>query len=609
LYSGFVREHRCTDPATLDALWRAVQADQQQGLHATVFADYEWGAKLQQAGLRHVSQSDRSALRVLLFHSVERLSADEVGHWLAAKEGCDAASVAGISNLQASVNQQRFEDDVARIHALIRSGDTYQVNYTLRMVGSQYGSPVGLYRRLRTMQPVAFGALALLPPDSVETNGLTRGEGPWVLSCSPELFVRNSVNQLTTRPMKGTAARLADKAQDLARAQWLAHDAKNRAENVMIVDLLRNDLGRIAETGSVQVPQLFQVETYNTVHQMTSTVTATLRAGVGIPEVLRALFPCGSITGAPKLHTMDLIADLERNPRGLYCGAIGWLDAPTPQSAAGDFCLSVAIRTMVLGAEHAGRRPAVLGVGNGIVLDSQAAEEFAEVRAKLRYLTAMDPGFTLFETMRVSGGRLRHRKQHLQRLRASAQALGFAFDEAAVDAALAAQLLNLLANQTYRLRLDLSQSGRIGLQTSPLEALAPGPVWLLLSANPVPATEAVLSNHKTSLRHCYDAAIRQAIAHRAFDMVFLNAKAEVCEGARSSIFVKIKGRWYTPPLASGVLAGVMRQRLLQRFPQIIECVLRLDDVRAAEDMVVCSALRGLQRAQWLKDAHGALLRL
>jgi para-aminobenzoate synthetase/4-amino-4-deoxychorismate lyase len=540
-----------------------------------------------------------------MFHALEHLSEVAVALWLAQQDGSDTPSVAGIGALQPSVDQARFEADIARIHELIRRGETYQINYTLRIHGSQYGAPVGLYRRLRAMQPVAFGVLALLP----EAAGVNAAEAArWVLSCSPELFVRHSAGHLTARPMKGTAARLVDPALDRERAQWLAGDAKNRSENVMIVDLLRNDLGRISETGSVAVPKLFAVETYKTVHQMTSTVTSTLRADVHFPEVLRALFPCGSITGAPKLHSMDLIADLETGPRGLYCGAIGWVDAATADSVAGDFCLSVAIRTIVLGAEQAERRSVTLGVGNGIVADSDAAEEFAETQTKTRYLREMDPGFTLFETMALRSGRLRHAKQHLQRLQASASALGFAYEAEAVQDALQRRVASLDPHQPWRLRLDLRQDGHIRVQHSGLAALASGPAQLVLAAASVPAAESVLLNHKTSLRGAYDAAIQQAMVHGAFDAIFVNARGEVTEGARSSLFVKLEGRWWTPPLSSGVLAGVLRQRLLQRCPHIGERVLLLEQLLSAQELVVCSALRGLQRAAWLKGADG-LVRL
>jgi para-aminobenzoate synthetase/4-amino-4-deoxychorismate lyase len=342
---------------------------------------------------------------------------------------------------------------------------------------------------------------------------------------------------------------------------------------------------------------------------MTSTVTATMRRDVKFPEVLHALFPCGSITGAPKLHTMDLISNLEDSPRGLYCGAIGWVDAPTPESPAGDFCLSVAIRTLVLGVEQAGRRTAMVGVGNGIVQDSDPQDEFAEVRTKLRYLTTMDPGFTLFETMRVNLGKLRHLKHHLQRLRASASGLGFALDEAALQNALAEQLNRLDASQSYRLRLDLHHDGRVKFQTSLLVPMSSAQAQLLLAKNPVPVHEAALLNHKTSLRKTYDAAIRTATEHHAFDVIFLNPLGEVTEGARSTLFAKINGEWCTPAIDSGVLAGVMRWRLLQRFPNIRQRVLALDEVLSADQIAICSALRGLRRAVWMPDAEGKPMRV
>lgn len=597
LYSGFVREHRCTDPHTLDNLWQAVVADQSNGLHAAIFADYEWGAKLLHAGHRRLPHADNSSLRVLMFTQMQRLSAHSVSQWLAQQDGSDTPTAAGVCDLQANISESRFKADIARIRTLISQGETYQVNYTFNNHGSQYGTPVGLYRRLRNMQPVAFGALASLPG------------GHWVLSSSPELFVRNQNGRLTTRPMKGTASRVADGAQDQRRADWLAHDAKNRAENVMIVDLLRNDLGRISEIGSVHVPTLFAVETYKTVHQMTSTVESTLRTGVAFPDVLRALFPCGSITGAPKMHTMDLIADLESEARGLYCGSLGWVDAPTRASPAGDFCLSVTIRTLLLAPPVAQRRAATLGVGGGIVLDSEAGDEFAETQAKSRFLTRMDPGFTLFETMRISRGRVRHLAQHMERLQSSALHLGFRLDASRVQHELAQQLRALDAAQTYRLRLDLRHDGGTQWKHAAISRLGPGPALLVLAQSALPQQESALLNHKTSLRTNYDSAIQKATAIGAFDAVYVNAQGEVTEGARSTLFYQLDGRWYTPPLACGVLSGVLRQRLLARCAGISERTIRLEDLPSTQSLKVGSALRGLQNAAWLTDRSGTVLRV
>jgi para-aminobenzoate synthetase/4-amino-4-deoxychorismate lyase len=431
----------------------------------------------------------------------------------------------------------------------------------------------------------------------------------WVISASPEMFVRNIAGQLTARPMKGTASRLDNVQADRERAHWLQNDTKNRAENVMIVDLLRNDLGRISVTGSVKVPKLFSIETYKTVHQMTSTVTSTLRSDVGFGDVLRALFPCGSITGAPKVHTMDLIAGLESSPRGLYCGSIGWIDRPSHSSQTGSFCLSVAIRTLAIGPAHQGLRPVQLGVGSGVVLDSDAHDEYWETQAKARFLTTMDPGFSLFETMRVSGGRLQNVEAHLRRLSSSAKHLGFRLDSEALQELLLETLGTLSKSQQYRLRLDLHHDGRMTVQHAPLTALAPGPAQLVLSGSLLSPQESTLLNHKTSLRSGYDAAIQKAVAHGAFDTVFLNARGELSEGARSTLLIQSNGRWYTPPLESGVLKGVMRARLLQRCPHITEKVLLLQDALSAQSLVVCSALRGLQRAQWLRNTAGDVVRV
>jgi len=593
LYTGLVGQQRCTDAASLDAFWAEVEAAQSQGLHAAVLVDYEWGAKLQHAGTGKLAGSDSSALRVLLFTHCRRMSSADVDLWLAAQDGSDAPSCAGVADWSPSVNQAEFEAGVAKILDLIRAGETYQVNYSYRMHGKQYGSPIGLYRRLRALQPVAFGALAALP--AVE-SGAPQTSPDWVLSCSPELFVRNAQGHLTTRPMKGTAARASSAAADAQRSHWLGTDAKNRAENVMIVDLLRNDLGRISTTGSVHVPRLFTVETYATVHQMTSTVESDLRPGLRFPDVLRALFPCGSITGTPKIHTMDWIAALESTPRGLYCGAIGWVDAPAADAHCGDFCLSVAIRTLTLGGAAQGLRRATLGVGGGIVLDSDQRSEFEETRVKARFLTQIDPGFTLFETVLVRKGAPRHLALHQARIAASARALGFRLDPERFHQQLCQHIDLLDANTNHRVRIDLSHEGSLHITHAALDPLPPGPVRLVWAEHPVDPAELALLQHKTSLRSSYDRAMAAATAQGAFDAVFVNAAGEVTEGARSNLLVRIDGRWWTPPLASGVLPGVMRQRVLRRFPSVGQRVLGVEDVAQAQQLVVCNALRGLLRA-------------
>lgn len=595
LYGGYAHERRCTDPAALDALWAEVEADQTLGLHALLLIDYEWGSKLLGAGRR--PEDAQAALRVLMFRTLERLSHEQVSAWLAQQEASDEPDAAGVLDVQASVDRAAFHDAIGRIHAAIRDGETYQVNYTYRLHFAAHGTPIALYRRLRARQPVPFGAFVALPHDADDAEAVTH-----VLSCSPELFVRHAQGKLTAKPMKGTAPREHVMEGDSETARLLSLDAKNRAENLMIVDLLRNDLGRVARIGSVTVPALFDIESHRTVFQMTSTVEAELKPETTLPDLLRAVFPCGSITGAPKHHTMDLIAGLEGTPRGLYTGAVGWVDAPRDGAACGDFCLSVAIRTLTLGAERDdGLRPGRLGIGAGIVLDSQAEDEYRECRLKARFLTGLDPGFALFETMHATREHgVRHRARHLARLQASARTLGFDWDAEQVNAAIERALDGLPAQAPMRLRLSLHHDGSIATTAAPLVPLR-GPATLLLAPEPLPAARP-LAGHKTTLRAAYDAGVAAAESQGAFDSLFFGADGTLVEGGRSNVFVQVDGRWWTPPLADGALPGVLRAVLLEDPAwAAAERNLTRADLLGAEAIVVCNALRGALPARLQRD--------
>ena len=607
VYSGFVRERVCTDPAQLDAIDAAVAQDLRDGLHAVVVGDYEFGRNLQRA------QPGHAPLRFLLYARCERLSRDEVDAWLAQQDGGGTPSIAGVAHVAKSVSRDAFDAAIGAVHDALRAGDSYQVNYTYRLNFDVFGTPLALYRRLRARQPVRYGALIALPG------------GAWVVSCSPELFVEKQGDVLRARPMKGTAPRSADPREDSAAAAFLASDPKNRAENVMIVDLLRNDVSRIARTGTVKVPALFSVEPYASVWQMTSTVEAGWRDGTTFAQMLRALFPCGSITGAPKYKTMELIDAIESTPRGLYTGAIGWLDAPKDEAGqagaaasggvagCGDFCLSVAIRTLTLdavdvdsndtdgadgtGTATVGRRRGTMGVGAGIVLDSVAADEYAECELKARFLTDADPGFQLFETTaatRADG--IRHLDRHLVRLQRSADAFGFRFDADALRREIGERCAALDGDGAYRMKLTLAKDGTIEIVAAPLKPLPAGPVGVLLASAhgfaPTPASDALLL-HKTTRRAEYDRAWQAAEALGGFDMLFVNERGEVTEGGRSNLFVKLDGQWVTPPLASGVLPGVLRGVLLDD-PAFgaVERVVTRDDLARAQGLLLTNALRG-----------------
>jgi para-aminobenzoate synthetase/4-amino-4-deoxychorismate lyase len=352
------------------------------------------------------------------------------------------------------------------------------------------------------------------------------------------------------------------------------------------------------------VPALFEVQRYGSVLQMTSTVRARLRGDRTLADIFQALYPCGSITGAPKRRTMEIIAELEAAPRGIYTGAIGWFDAPADGRQVGDFCLSVPIRTLALQAPAGGVRPGEMGVGAGIVFDSDAGEEYAECRLKARFLTGLAKDFELFETMHASRAGVRHLERHLARLSSSAAYFGFAFDARPLRQKLAEACAGLAETEPSRLRLALDQAGACTIAQAPLAALAE-PVRLLLGAETTRSDDLFL-RHKTTLRARYDAGWRQAETRGAFDTLFFNERGELTEGGRSNVFVKLEGRWWTPPLSAGALPGVMRSVLLDDPAwNAAERVLTIGDLRAAQEIVVCNALRGALRATVLFDDAGA----
>jgi para-aminobenzoate synthetase/4-amino-4-deoxychorismate lyase len=364
----------------------------------------------------------------------------------------------------------------------------------------------------------------------------------------------------------------------------------------MIVDLLRNDLGRVAATGSVQVPALFDVQRYGNVLQMTSTVQARLRGDVTLAEVFAALYPCGSITGAPKRRTMEIIGELEDAPRGIYTGALGWFDPPAPGQALGDFCLSVPIRTLALEAPRNGVRRGELGVGAGIVHDSDAASEYAECQLKAGFLTGLANEFDIFETIRASlDDGPRHLERHLARIAASCAYFGHRFDPAAARALVIDACLALEPGTLYRLRLAVGHSGEPTIQTAELAPLRE-PVRLVL-ADETTCSGDLFLRHKTSVRGRYDAAWRAAEAAGAFDALFFNERGELTEGGRSNVFIRLGERWYTPPLSCGLLPGVIRGVLLDAPAwNASERIITRAMLEQADDIVVCNALRGPLRA-------------
>lgn len=449
---------------------------------------------------------------------------------------------------------------VREAQRLIAAGDIYQANLTFPARVAVRGHPLALFARL-------------FSPEAAPHGGVVHdGAGRWWLSLSPELFFSLEDGVLTARPMKGTAARPALPDADRAAAEGLAQDAKNRAENLMITDLLRNDLSRVAVPGSVRVPELFRVESYPSVHQMTSTVTARLVDGLDTVDVLERLFPCGSITGAPKIRAMEIIAALEEAPRGIYCGSLGWI---APGGASAGF--NVAIRTL----EVQGRE-ARLGLGAGIVADSVAEDEWEECLAKGRFLGASAPR-TLIETMRVeAGGGIARLALHLDRLEGSARRFGFAVDRGALEA----RLERLAPMAARRLRLLLAADGAVALQLSALPPRPVEPVDVAVVPLPVAAGDWRLA-HKTGNRAFHDAV---RLTSGRFEVVYERSDGLLTEGSFTSLFVERDGLLLTPPLALGLLPGVLRAELLASG-RAVEAELRRADL--AGGFLLGNSLRGL----------------
>ena len=563
--------------ALTDAL-NDLEAAARRGHWVALAADYGLGAACDPATRTLVHGARR--LRAWCFSRMQKLSADALEAALDEfmEAAGEAGSAAGVADVRAGLGEAEHAAGVEAIKRWITDGECYQINLTFPLLLRVYGEPLALFAKLRRRQPVRYGAFI----------SAGAGQGA-LLSRSPELFFERTGRRVVTRPMKGTAARGATAKADEAQRIALQTSTKERAENIMIVDLLRNDLGRLADPGLVRVDSLCATEAYPTLWQLVSTVSAEV-PDLAFATLFKSLFPCGSITGTPKIRAMQLIDRLENDARKVYTGAIGYL-APD-----GDCRLNVAIRTLEIGLD--GR--AQFGVGSGIVIDAEPAREYAECLLKARFLTGFDPGFELIETLRLENGTYPHLDGHLRRLSASAGALGFSCDPNAVLAA-----LNALAGRQlgglWRVRLTLSHAGMITLTQAPLNDASQHDWKAILAPRRLLANDPLrnyLRRHKTSVRARYDAALAEiAGTPEVFDVLFLNTRGEVCEGARSTVFVERDGRLLTPPLASGCLAGVLRAELLASG-RAVEQVLYEDDLRAASALSALylgNALRGLRR--------------
>ncbi|MDA8708035.1 aminodeoxychorismate synthase component I [Hellea sp.] len=559
-YSNPIDIIEVDDVKNIDAAFAKLKTYHEEGYYLAGYLSYELGYALEPKLAPLMPETRDGPL--LQFGVFETVSHDAPAACLYTSQNLD-------TTLKPHWNEAEYEKLFDRVMDYIRAGDVYQINLTFPMTGTYQGNTETLYAAFRHRQKGRYGGIVSLGP------------GPDIISLSPELFFRKEGNEMSMRPMKGTRPRAENSDADNSLREDMRAEEKSQAENLMIVDLLRNDLSRISETGSVKVPELFALETYPTLHQMTSRVTSCLKPRTDFAEIFKSLFPCGSVTGAPKIRAMEIIDELEESERGTYCGSLGYIDPN------GDACFNVAIRTLIL---NEGKLR--YNVGSGLVLDSEPAAEYAECLLKADVLK---PAKTeLIETFLwdTHAGSKRI-KAHKTRMKKSAKAMGYSFSDKAFDETLR-PLESCINNQ--RVRLTLNSKGDISLIHS--DFLAQENLTFAMSKYPL-TSDVQTTRHKLSARQFYDGERERVNALTgAGEVVFLNKDGQLCEGSFTSLFIEKNGQLFTPSLSAGLLPGILRAELIETG-KAIEKTLLIDDLRSADKIYLGNSLRGLLPAKYL----------
>ncbi len=549
LFTEPIKELKTRDLDQVETLLREVEAYQEAGFYAVGYVSYEAAPAFEKKLAVHPAPLMGEYLLYFTIHQeVETLPFPE-----------DYEAVDLPANWQEEVEAPAYQEAIKSIHHHIRQGDTYQVNYTVQLSQELEADPLAIYNRLVVEQKAHYNAF--IQHDDVS-----------ILSISPELFFEQDDRLLTTRPMKGTTHRGLTNQEDLQEATWLEADPKNRAENMMIVDLLRNDMNRISEIGSEHVTHLCQIEQYSTVWQMTSTIESRLRAEIDLVQTFRALFPCGSITGAPKISTMEIIQKTEKAPRGVYCGTIGIL---LPK---GKRIFNVAIRTLQMQDTKA-----IYGVGGGITWDSIWESEYQETKQKSAVLYRQEPRFELLTTGRIHKGELTFLEQHLTRLREASRYFAYPYDEQKLLKELQEELARLESNLDYRCRIALQKNGTFHLVITELTDL------------PASYLQAQLTEQKLDLATpftYFKTSQRDHLSQSNHEQIFHLPDGTLLETTIGNLVLEIEGQLYTPPAHLPLLDGIYRRHLLET-QQVEEKLLTLNDLTDADRIYACNALRGL----------------
>lgn len=548
----------CKTSEVVPAL-KQVEASLRKGLFVAGFISYEAAQAFDPAN----KTREPGKLPLLWFSAYRYFSPFQSPNDLTSRQPSIALSPETRKNI--------YLKNVRKIRKYIYDGDTYQVNYTFRVSGKGVDDPELLFMNLFHSHPVPYAAF-------INTGKLR------IISNSPELFLESVSGKIRSLPMKGTASRALTYEEDRQTAKDLSNDVKNRAENIMIVDMVRNDLGRICETGSIKSAPLFHVDTYPTVHQMVSGVCGRLSAGISISKILAATFPPASITGAPKIRAMEIISELETTPRKVYTGSIGCF------MPDGDFCLNVAIRTLICSGSRT-----ELGIGSGIVADSEPGKEWTECLVKSGFANFAKPDFKILETILWKRGKgFIYLKEHLERAWNSQSYFGRKWDEGKTKKAMS-RLMSYLSKSRLnnaRVRLLISEDGKAETEHVSLGKTGWGKELLRLKLSKT-KTDAkdVFLYHKTTNRKFYDDEFKEAHAEGFDEVIFQNEKGEIAEGAISSIFILKGGRWLTPPLSCGLLPGIWRAKTIRRL-HATETRITVDDMKKAETILIGNSVRG-----------------
>lgn len=555
-----------------------------KGFYAAGYLNYEAGLFLEDTGIKN-KKFDFPLLwfgiytRPLIFnHRTLKFSGD-AGHLKLLKKNAHLGKPYKITNPEFSLGPRLYSECIKKIKKYIEIGDTYQVNFTFKYKFDFHGSAQKLFLDLNSKQSVSYAAF-------VKHNLLE------ILSFSPELFFRKKNSRITVKPMKGTISRGLNIEGDELKKALLDHSQKDRAENIMIVDLLRSDLGRISQTGTVKPIRIFEVEKYETLFQMTSSVKSRLKKDITLIQFFRSLFPSGSVTGAPKIKTMQIIEKLEREPRKVYTGSIGFI-SPYNKEAV----FNVAIRTILIDKR---RNRGEMGIGSGVIYDSQAPAEYAECKLKANFLVEEKLDFALIETI-LWKGNFFLLPLHLKRLHNSAEYFNFKFDKKKIIKALRQLAGQLKRKKAYRLRLLLQKNGNIKIKTAILKPEKNKIIKVTFSKKKVNSRNPFIY-HKTTNRNMLDEEYSKSNKKGFDEIVFTNEKGQITEGAISNIIIKKNGFFYTPPVSCGLLNGVFRQFLLQRKKiPLKEKVLYRKDLLEASHIYFINSVRGMRKVSLLKE--------